>query len=166
MIFSLRMIFRECKCKNVGVAGYAEAFSFVLSGNQTSEDVNYLFLDVLVHNIIFSSYIQEKNPISTLFIHALTQCRCLTISFYITTDNTKTYTESNLSIKNIKLNQVSLLNFCLIRLKKLNPESFTILASVIALTISIFSPVFIWAISLPSEIITASSSLNSLLFPI
>ncbi len=47
MIDSLRMIFRECKCKHVGIAGYAEAFSFVLSRNQTSEGINYLFFDVL-----------------------------------------------------------------------------------------------------------------------
>ena len=34
---SLRMLFRECMCKNAGVAGYAEAFTHVLSGKQTSE---------------------------------------------------------------------------------------------------------------------------------
>ena len=34
---SLRMLFRECSCKNAGVAGYAEAFTTVLSGKQTSE---------------------------------------------------------------------------------------------------------------------------------
>ena len=34
---SVRMLFRECSCKNAGVAGYAEAFTTVLSGKQTSE---------------------------------------------------------------------------------------------------------------------------------
>jgi len=34
---SMRMLFRECRCKNAGVAGYAEAFTPVLSGKQTSE---------------------------------------------------------------------------------------------------------------------------------
>ena len=34
---SLRMFFRECNRKNAGVAGYAEAFTIVLSGKQASE---------------------------------------------------------------------------------------------------------------------------------
>ena len=29
------MLFRECRCKNAGAAGYAEAFTPVLSGKQT-----------------------------------------------------------------------------------------------------------------------------------
>ena len=34
---SVRMLFRECRCKNAGVAGYAEDFTPVLSGKQASE---------------------------------------------------------------------------------------------------------------------------------
>lgn len=33
----MRMIFRECSCKNGGAAGYAEYFTPVLSENQASE---------------------------------------------------------------------------------------------------------------------------------
>ena len=33
----VRMLFRACSCKNAGVAGYAEAFTTVRSGKQTSE---------------------------------------------------------------------------------------------------------------------------------
>ena len=39
---SLRMLFREYSCKNAGVAGYAEAFTTVLSGKQASETGGYL----------------------------------------------------------------------------------------------------------------------------
>ena len=44
---SLRIIFRECRRKNVGVAGYAEAFAPVLSENWASETGSYLMNDVL-----------------------------------------------------------------------------------------------------------------------
>ncbi len=73
MIYSLRMIFRECKCKNVGIAGYAEAFSFVLSGNQTSEDVNYLFPSVLVQRFVVvpTAHINEYAPSINWFLSTL-----------------------------------------------------------------------------------------------
>lgn len=34
---SVNMLFRECVCKNAGVVGYVEAFTYVLSGKQASE---------------------------------------------------------------------------------------------------------------------------------
>ena len=44
---SVRMLFRECNCKNVGVAGYAEAFTIVLSEKHTSETDGYLVWIIL-----------------------------------------------------------------------------------------------------------------------
>ena len=41
------MLFRECSCKNAGVAGYAEAFTAVLSGKQASETGGYLVWIIL-----------------------------------------------------------------------------------------------------------------------
>ena len=46
---SLRMLFREYSCKNAGVAGYAEAFTTVLSGKQASETGGYLAWIILEH---------------------------------------------------------------------------------------------------------------------
>ena len=37
LVVSVRMLFRERSCKNAGAAGYAEAFTTVLSGKQTGE---------------------------------------------------------------------------------------------------------------------------------
>ena len=51
LIVSVRMLFREYSCKNAGVAGYAEAFTTVLSGKQTSETYGYLSRLILVFYI-------------------------------------------------------------------------------------------------------------------
>ena len=49
LIVSVRMLFREYSCKNAGVAGYAEAFTTVLSGKQASETGGYLAWIILVY---------------------------------------------------------------------------------------------------------------------
>ena len=42
LVVSVRMLFRERSCKNAGVAGYAEAFTTVLSRKQAIETKCYL----------------------------------------------------------------------------------------------------------------------------
>ena len=58
---SVRMLFRECNCKNVGVAGYAEAFTIVLSEKQTGETDGYLVWIILVHHKLNNCYIRLEN---------------------------------------------------------------------------------------------------------
>ena len=60
LVVSVRMLFRECSCKNAGVAGYAEAFTTVLSGMQTGEKKGYLSWVILNLENEKDLYIQVK----------------------------------------------------------------------------------------------------------
>lgn len=52
---SMRMLFRERGCKNAGVEGYAEAFTTMLSGRQTSKTAGYLLWVILeIKGFVFS----------------------------------------------------------------------------------------------------------------
>ncbi len=57
---SVRMFLRECSCENAGAAGYAEAFTTVLSGKQTSEPVRDLSL--LIRILFLSMKQQHTDP--------------------------------------------------------------------------------------------------------
>lgn len=44
----MSMLFRECVCKSVGVVGYIEAFTHVLSGMKANEAYGYFARVVLI----------------------------------------------------------------------------------------------------------------------